>query len=59
MSDPMDAMIQAGCSLLGIKPDPAWLPSIRQNLEVSLRLGAVVEAFPLPDETDPAPVFRA
>lgn len=59
MSDEMDKMIEAGCALLGIPVDPAWLPAIRQNLEVSLRVAATVDAFPLADETDPAPVFHA
>jgi hypothetical protein len=59
MSDPLDPMIEAGCALLGITPEPSWLPTIRQNLEVSLRLARLVEEFPLPDEAEPAPVFRA
>ena len=59
MTDPIDALIDSGCTLLGIKTDPAWLPTIRQNLEVTLRLAALVDDFKLPDETDPAPVFRA
>lgn len=59
MTDPMDSMIDAGCALLGIKTEPAWIPTIRQNLEVTLRLAALVDDFKLPDETDPAPVFEA
>ena len=38
--------------------DP-WLPAVRSHLEVTLRHGALVVGFPLPDETDPAPVFEA
>jgi Protein of unknown function (DUF4089) len=59
MSDPLDQMVEAGCALLGIAPEPSWLPSIRQNLEVSLRLARLVDDFPLADEAEPAPVFRA
>ena len=59
MSDPLDQMIEATCAALGITPDASWLPSIRQNLEVSLRLARLVDDFALPDEAEPAPVFRA
>ena len=57
--DPLDALIEAGTALLGIPVDPAWHESIRFNLEVTLRHAAAVEAFQLPDEAEPAPVFRA
>ena len=30
-----------------------------RNLEVTLRLAALVEEFPLPDDAEPAPVFKA
>jgi hypothetical protein len=30
---------------------------VRANLEVSLRLGRLVDEFALPDETEPAPIF--
>jgi hypothetical protein len=39
--------------------DPAWMPSVRANLEVSLRLGKLVEDFPLPDDHEPASIFKA
>ncbi len=42
---------------LGIPLDPAWLPTIRQNLELSLRLAAQLAAFPLDDDAHPGPVF--
>ena len=55
----LDRLIDAGTALLGIPVDPAWREAIRANLEVTLRLAATVDAFPLPDEAEPAPVFRA
>lgn len=55
----LDALIDAGTKVLGISVDPAWRDAIRANLAVSLRFAALVEAHPLPDEADPAPVFRA
>lgn len=55
----LDAMIASGSAVLGIVVDPAWRESVRANLAVTLRLAARVDAFPLPDDLDPAPVFRA
>lgn len=57
--DDLDALIDAGTALLGIPIDPAWREAIRANLAVTLRLADSVDRFPLPDEADPAPVFRA
>ncbi len=55
----LDALIDAGTASLGIPFDPAWRQAIRANLAVTLRFAALVEAHPLPDEAEPAPVFRA
>jgi hypothetical protein len=54
----MDALIDAGTALLGIPIDPDWRPAIRAHLEVTLRHAALVGAFALDDEADPAPVYR-
>ena len=54
-----EMLIEAGTGLLGIPLDPTWRPTILANLEVTLRLAALVDSFPLPDGADPAPVFRA
>jgi hypothetical protein len=32
---------------------------VRTHLEITLRLGKLVEEFDLPDDAEPAPVFRA
>ncbi|WP_374991555.1 DUF4089 domain-containing protein [Bradyrhizobium sp. LHD-71] len=45
--------------MLDLTLDPAWLPSVRANLEVSLRLGKLVDEFPLPDDHEPASHFKA
>jgi len=58
-NDPLDAAIAAASHMLGLKIDPAWLPSVRANLEVSLRLGKLVDEFPLPDDHEPASIFKA
>jgi hypothetical protein len=57
--DPLDDYIAAAARALDLKVEPAWRPAIRANLEVTLRLGNLVTEFPLPDEAEPAPVFRA
>jgi Protein of unknown function (DUF4089) len=57
--DALDAYIDAAARALAIPVEPAWRPSVRANLELTLRLAASVRDFPLPDEADPAPVFEA
>jgi len=55
----LDAMVDAGTALLGIELRPEWREAVRMNLAVSLNFGRLVTDFPLPDEAEPAPVFRA
>src|SRR5262245_42827777 len=57
--DSLDALIAASAQALALTCDPAWMPSIKMNLEVILRQAALVDEFPLPDETEPAPVYEA
>ena len=52
-----DDYIDAVAKALALPVEEAWRPAIRANLEVSLRLGRLVDEFALPDETEPAPVF--
>ena len=56
--DPLDDVIEEFARSLGIKVDKAWMPAIRANLQVTLRHGALVTAFALDDEAEPAPVFE-
>ena len=58
-SDPTDDFIEAAAKALGLALDPAWKPAIRGNLEVALKLAHLVEDFPLPDNSEPAPVYKA
>jgi len=55
----LDAFIAASARALALPVDPAWYPVIRANLDVTFRLAAVVADFKLPDDAEPAPVFRA
>ena len=56
--DPLDAVIDTIARLLELKIDKAWRPAIRAHLLVTLRHGASVAAFALPDDAEPAPVFE-
>jgi hypothetical protein len=59
MTDPLDDYITAVAGALKLPVEPAWMPAIRMNLAVTFRLAALVDEFALPDEAEPAPVFRA
>ena len=59
ISDPLDDYIDAVGKALALPIEQAWKPSVRANLQVSLRLARLVDEFALPDETEPASVFAA
>jgi hypothetical protein len=52
-------LVKAAAAALALPLKPEWLPAVTANLEVNLRMGALVAEFPLPDESEPAPVFTA
>jgi Protein of unknown function (DUF4089) len=58
-ADPLDDYIDAVAKALALPVEDAWRPSVRANLDVSLRLARIVDEFALPDETEPASVFAA
>lgn len=57
--DALDTYIDAAAEALALPVEPAWRPAVKANLQVTLRLAAVVAQFELPDEAEPAPVFEA
>jgi hypothetical protein len=57
--DALDDYIDAAARVLALPIEPGWKPAVRANLELTVRLAALVAEFPLPDEADPAPVFEA
>jgi hypothetical protein len=59
MADPLDDFIDSAAKALSLPLEPAWKPAVRANLDVSLKLGNLVSEFPLPDDAEPAPVFKA
>jgi Protein of unknown function (DUF4089) len=57
--DPLDRLVDAAARALALPLDPAWKPMVKANLEVTLRLAGLFADFPLPDDAEPAPVFKA
>ena len=56
---PLDHFIDAAAHALALPIEPAWKGAIRTNLAVTLALAASFAEFPLPDDAEPAPVFKA
>ena len=52
------ATVEAQAMLVGLRLDPAYRPGVIVNLERIAEMAALVMEFPLPDEVEPAPVFR-
>jgi hypothetical protein len=52
--DPLDDFIDAAARALGLPVETDWKPAI-----VTLAFAEAVEAFPLPDDAEPAPIFKA
>jgi hypothetical protein len=57
--DATDMLIAASAQALRLPIDPAWHSAVRTNMQLLLKHAALVEEFLLPDEAEPAPVFRA
>ena len=55
----LDGLMDASALILGISIQPEWREAVKANLAATFRMGALVLDFPLPDEAEPAPVFRA
>lgn len=55
----LDVFIDASAEVLGLPLDPSWKPALRENLSVILGHAARVMDFPLPDDAEPARVFKA
>jgi len=59
MTDPLDEYIDAVATALQLPIEDAWKPAVKANLDVSLKVARLVDEFALPDETEPASIFRA
>ncbi len=58
-TDPLDDFIDAAAQALQLPIAPEWKASVKANLAVTLKHAATVAEFPLPDDAEPAPVFKA
>ena len=58
-TDSLDDYIDAVAKALALPIEDTWRPTVRANLEISLRLARLVDEFTLPDEIEPASVFAA
>ena len=51
------AYVEAAAQLVGLSLDPAYLPGVILNVERIAQMAGLVMDFPLPDDTEPAPIF--
>lgn len=56
--DAINSLIVANAQVLGLTLDRSWEAGIKFNLQLILRHAALVDEFPLPDDADPAEIFR-
>jgi hypothetical protein len=57
--DALDDFIEAAARALELPLEPGWKPSVKANLDVTLKQAALVTEFELPDDAEPAPIFKA
>ena len=57
--DAIETLVAASAQTLALPLDPAWHEGVARNLQLLFTHAALVDAFSLPDESEPAPVFRA
>ncbi|HEV8680524.1 MAG TPA: DUF4089 domain-containing protein [Stellaceae bacterium] len=57
---PFDAAVyvDATAALIGLPLDSTHRPGVVINMQRIAEMAALVMAFPLPDDVEPAPVFR-
>jgi hypothetical protein len=58
-TDPLNDLIEPGAELFELNVEPAWKPAVRANLQVIFGQAALFMAFELPEDTEPAPIFKA
>jgi hypothetical protein len=57
--DAIATLVAASAQALALPLEPVWHAGVIFNLQLLLTSAARVDEFVLPDETEPAPVFRA
>jgi len=58
-SDDLTTLIDASGRAFALTIEPAWRPAIHANLRVIFGQAALFMAFELPDDAEPAPIFKA
>ena len=53
-----EVYVDAAAALIGLPIDPVHRPGVVVNLERLAQMAALVMEFPLPEDAEPAPVFR-
>lgn len=53
-----EALIEAMTPLLQLQIDGAYRAGVKQNLKTAAKMAALVEQVKLPDDAEPAPVYR-
>jgi hypothetical protein len=51
--------IETSAKVLGLSLEADWKAAITANLETVFKIAAAVDAFELPDDAEPAPIFEA
>jgi hypothetical protein len=57
--DDVSTLAAAGVKALALPVEAAWHAGITFNLQLLFKHAALIDSFALPDESEPAPVFRA
>ena len=57
--DELDAWLDASATLLGLPIESEWRDTVRLNLRITRDHAQRVMEFTLPDDAEPALVFRA
>ena len=58
-TDALGAWLDAAAAPLGISVAPEWRDAVLLHLRITRDMAQQVLDFPLPDDAEPAPVFRA
>jgi hypothetical protein len=57
--DEWNEFIATSARALALPVEPAWYPAVRTNLAIIWKFAGLVAQVELPDDAEPAPVFRA
>jgi Protein of unknown function (DUF4089) len=55
----VETLVTAAGEALALPIEASWRAGVTLNLQLLLKHAALIGEFPLPDEAEPAPVFRA